>query len=115
MRVGSDQRSRTPAEQVWPAVEFLTTPVHSFLGDAANAALALPVLVQCLFTLAVSLSLVCEGVRAADKLIGGRVALAGVAGAVGTLAYRYGQAEGHLQKHKGALPGVARVVSSSAR
>ncbi len=45
--------------------------------------------VLCLLGLAAGLLLLCEGLRAADKIVGSRVALVGVAAALGTFILRY--------------------------
>lgn len=43
----------------------------------------------CLFTLIISMVLVCDGFRVTDKSIGGRTALTGALGAIASMYYRY--------------------------
>lgn len=59
------------------------------LDDVFSFVSVPPESLLCLVALAVCLVVVCEGFRAADNVVGGRIALAGVAGATGTLLYRY--------------------------
>lgn len=76
--------------QAFPAISFVTTAVVPLLERATGLALAtLSSVMCCLLALAVSLLLVCEGLRAADEMIGSRVALVGVAGAMAAFLFRY--------------------------
>lgn len=82
--------------QIGPAVYYLTTPIHSQLAETITATVdvlrATPLCLLCLLTLVISMAFVCDGFRAADESIGGRIALTGVAGAVASMYFRYGDA-----------------------
>lgn len=58
----------------------------AFLVDLVRAT---PMPLLCLFTLIISMVLVCDGFRVTDKSIGGRTALTGALGAIASMYYRY--------------------------
>eukprot|EP00903_Cladosiphon_okamuranus_P018586 g17109.t1 len=68
------------------------TAPHEDLEEAILAVVRVlhvtPSWLLCLVTLTISMALVCDGFRAPDTTIGGRIALAGVAAAIVTMLYR---------------------------
>lgn len=93
---------RQQRAQIGWALDDLPEPIRNLPGKVVDVASDLIDLVGegidlvgasevlvCLTALTTCLTLVCEGLRAADSNFGGRIALGGVAGAVGTLWCRY--------------------------
>lgn len=80
--------------QIGPAVYYLLTPtpIAPFVGkvfeEIATIVLSTPMFLLGLASLSISFAMVCDGFRAADKRIGGSLALTGVAGGVATLSFR---------------------------
>eukprot|EP00752_Nemacystus_decipiens_P008234 g7363.t1 len=76
---------------IGPAVYYLTTPIHEPLAEMATFLVKLvhatPMPLRCVITLVISMAFVCDGFRAADKGIGGRIALTGAVGAIASLWY----------------------------
>lgn len=75
--------------QIAPAINDLASPIQFLLDEVLNLVGLAPENLLCFVVLAACLVLMCEGFRAADNAVGGRIALTGVAGATGTLWCRY--------------------------
>eukprot|EP00752_Nemacystus_decipiens_P015173 g13514.t1 len=67
------------------ASQHAASPIKLLLDEVFNLMDEALESLVCFVALATCLVLVCEGLRAEDNVVGGRVALAGVAGATGTL------------------------------
>lgn len=83
-------------DQIGSVLHYVTNPVQALLEEVINLVGATPETLLRLVALAACLALVCEGFRAADDIVGGRIALAGVAGAV--LCYRYEAGPGRFAR-----------------
>eukprot|EP00752_Nemacystus_decipiens_P008237 g7365.t2 len=76
---------------IGPALYYLTTPIHAQLAEILRAMVKVlhttPMSLLCLASLTVSMALVCDGFRAPDDGIGGRIALTGGAGAIASMFF----------------------------